>query len=517
MGLTHFSMQATAMAWVNHLRLTAYARVLKQDKKWFDARQAGAVGQMLVRDGDDTRELLAGVAGQLVVGAMFGVGMVWALVRGWQLALVGFAIVPVFAAGMAGQAGVVVCCELRNKRAREEVAGSYYETISNIRGIRSMRFEGVFQAQFERAADRALGAAQKGAFVEGCTYGVACGLIYLAEAVLFYFGAVLVARGTYTYLQMVQVLNLVVFTVGSQLMAFTQRIATSVQATRDFNELLRLPTRTDESDGFLRPALDGAITFRDVGFSYPGREDAPVLRNINMEIQPGECVALVGASGSGKSTIAALLQRLYEPAVGGIAIGGTALRATDVEHLRQQMSLVSQQPNLFDASVVENIAYGCTGGLARAAEAANVHEFVARLPRGYDTVVGENAALVSGGQAQRLQIARALARPSRVLVLDECTSALDDANAAVVLDTIGRAKVGRTMVMITHKVPVMRMRDRMIILHEGRIAEQGMHCKLRAWCSCCAGSCPRSSLRLRRCVGGGDEGNRMILSSILVL
>ncbi|KAJ7280214.1 P-loop containing nucleoside triphosphate hydrolase protein [Mycena rebaudengoi] len=483
MGLKYFCMQAAAMAWVNRLRLTAYARVLRQDKRWFDAREAGKVGQVLVRDGDDARELLAGVVGQLVVvGAMFGVGMVWALVRGWELALVGFAIVPVFAAGMAAQAGVVARCEMRNKRAREEVAGSYYETISNIRGIRSMRFEGVFQAQFDRAADRALGAAQKGAFVEGCTYGVACGLIYLAEAVLFYFGAVLVARGTYTYLQMVQVLNLVVFTVtiGSQLMAFTQRIATSVQATRDFNELLRLPTRTDESDGFLRPALDGAITFRDVGFSYPGREDAPVLRNINMEIQPGECVALVGASGSGKSTIAALLQRLYEPAEGSIAIGGTALRATDVEHLRRQVSLVSQQPNLFDASVAENIAYGCVGGLARsevrrAAEAANVHEFVVGLPRGYDTVVGENAALVSGGQAQRLQIARALARPSRVLVLDECTSALDDANAAVVLDTIGRAKVGRTTVMITHKVPVMRMCDRILVVHEGRIAEQGTY------------------------------------------
>ncbi|KAJ7471943.1 P-loop containing nucleoside triphosphate hydrolase protein [Mycena latifolia] len=479
MGLKYFVMQAAAMAWVTRLRKTAFARVLRQDKKWFDAREGGALGRVLVTDGDDARELLASVAGQLlVVGAMFGVGLVWALLKGWQLALVGFAIVPVFGAAMAAQTGFVARCEMRNKRAREEVAAKYYETISNIRGIRSMRFEGVFRSQFDKAADRALAIARKGALVEGCTYGVACGLIYLAEALLFYFGAVLVARGTYTYLQMVQVMNLVVFTVtiGSQLMAFTQRIAKSLQATRDFSELLRLPTRTDESDGFLRPRLDGAITFHDVGFSYPGRADAPVLQNVNMEIQPGECVAIVGASGEGKSTIASLLQRLYEPSFGAISIGLDNLRSTDVVHLRQQVSIVSQQPTLFDATIAENISYG--SGLShadvrRAAKAANVHEFIMTLPQGYDTPVGENAALISGGQAQRLQIARALARPSKILILDECTSALDDANQAAVLDTIRHAKVGRTTVMITHKVPVMMMCDRILVVHEGRIAEQG--------------------------------------------
>ncbi|KAJ6558138.1 P-loop containing nucleoside triphosphate hydrolase protein [Mycena capillaripes] len=485
MGLKYFLMQATGMAWVTRLRTAAFARVLRQDKRWFDGRPAGALGLALIKDGDDARELLAGVAGQLlVVGAMFGVGLVWAVLKGWQLALVGFAVVPVFGAAMAAQAGVVARCEVRNKRAAEEVARRYYETISSIRGIRSMRFEEVFRAQFDKAADRALSIARKGAFVEGCTYGVACGLIYLAEALLFYFGAVLVARGTYSYLQMVQVLNLVVFTVtiGSQLMAFTQRIAKSVQATRDLSELLRLPTRTDESDGFLRSRLDGAISFHDVGFSYPGRADAPVLHNINLEIQPGECVAIVGASGSGKSTLAALLQRLYEPAFGSISIGLDNLRSTDVMHLRQHVSIVSQQPTLFDATIAENITYGSDAltdvDVRRAAKAANVHEFIMSLPQGYDTPVGENAALISGGQAQRLQIARALARPSKILILDECTSALDDANQTAVLDTIRHAKVGRTTVMITHKIPVMRMCDRLLVVHDGRIAEQGTYDEL---------------------------------------
>ncbi|KAJ7074574.1 P-loop containing nucleoside triphosphate hydrolase protein [Mycena amicta] len=483
LGLKYFLMQSTAMSWVTNMRGVAFERVLRQDRRWFDRDREGGAGvlsRVLITDGDDARELLAGSAGQLlVVSALFGVGMVWAMLAGWQLALAGFAVVPVFAATMAAQARLAAQCEVRNKRAREEVGIRYYETIANIRGIRCMRFEKVFRDQFDKAAHRALTIARRGAFFEGCTFGVACGLIYLAEALLFYFGAILVARGTYTYLQMVQVLNLVVFTVtiGSQLMAFTQRIAQAVQAARDLDELLCLITRTEESDGFLQPRLDGAVVFHDVGFSYPGRAEAPVLRNVSLEIQPGECVAIVGASGSGKSTIAALLQRLYEPTFGAISIGLNRLRSTNVIHLREQISVVSQHPTLFDATIAENIAYGSEDlseeNVQRAAEAANVHDFIMSLPQGYQTPVGENATLISGGQAQRLQIARALARPSKILVLDECTSALDDANQAAILETIRHAKVGRTTVMITHKVPVMKICDRVLVVHDGRIAEEG--------------------------------------------
>ncbi|KAJ7662462.1 ABC transporter type 1, transmembrane domain-containing protein [Mycena rosella] len=316
MGLKYFIVRAAAMAWVTRLRKAAFARVMRQDKKTGTTRASCSRASR--------------------GSSSFSVGLVWALLKGWQLAFVGFVIVPVFAAAMAAQTGFVARCEMRNKRAREEVAMRYYETISNIRGIRSMRFEGVFQSQFDKATDRALAVARKGAIVEECTYGVACGLIYLAEVLLFHFGAVLVARGTYTYLQMVQVMNLVVFTVtiGSQLMAFTQHIAESLQVTRDFSEFLRLPTRTDESNGFLRPRLDH--------LSQP---------------RVGECVAIVGASGSGKSTLAVLLQRLYEPTFGAISIGLDNLRSTDVAHLRQQVSIVSQQPTLFDVTISENISY----------------------------------------------------------------------------------------------------------------------------------------------------------------
>ncbi|KAH7926936.1 hypothetical protein BV22DRAFT_1194028 [Leucogyrophana mollusca] len=492
LGSKYFIMESAAMSWVTRLRDLAFARVLRQDKAWFDKGENGAakLTQVLVKDGDDARTLVAVVLGQcVVVSAMLGVGLLWAMAWGWQLTLVGLAIAPVFVGVMGVQTGLVARCEVRNKRAREEVSRIYYESILNVRGIRAMSLEPVLQSQFDKAASRCLSTGVRGAFVEGCTYGVASALIYLAEALLFYVGAVLMAHGTYTYLQMVQTLNLVVFTVtiGSQLMAFTQKIAKSVQATADLNALVGLETEgTQEAQGILRPQIEGDLVFSGVSFAYPTNPDVPVLKNLSMRVADGECVAIVGGSGCGKSTVAALLQRLYEPDSGTIAVGLNELRATDVKHLRDHVAVVSQNPNLFDASIRENIAYGRVGDrgrieamsdeeVVRAAQAANVHDFVMSLPQGYDTLVGENAALISGGQAQRLQIARALARPAKILILDECTSALDPANQSAVLDTIRGAKVGRTTIMVTHKVPVMKMCDRILVIDDGEVREQGTY------------------------------------------
>ena len=273
--------------------------------------------------------------------------------------------------------------------------------------------------------------------------------------------------------------------------ATAEKIAKSVQATSDLYKLIHLPTNTDESRGTLRPALSGSIKLENVRFAYPERPEAVILKDLNLEIKEGECVAIVGASGSGKSTIAGLLQRLYEPDSGSISVGcsdvtpsSLPLSSIDIHHLRNQISVVSQHPNLFDASITDNIRYGNTHitdvDVRVAAKKANVHDFVMGLPQGYDTMVGENAALISGGQAQRLQIARALAREGRILILDECTSALDGESQGKVLETIRRVTQtqedggkGRTTVMVTHKVEVMRMCERVVVVGDGCVLEEG--------------------------------------------
>ncbi|KAJ3772085.1 P-loop containing nucleoside triphosphate hydrolase protein [Lentinula raphanica] len=499
MGVKFFLMQSLGWMWIERLRESAFARLVSMPKSFFDAGVVDketpspnsaartspvALTQILTKSAEDAKNLLAVVAGQaLVVISMLGVGLIWAFVVGWQFTLVGLAIAPVFAGVMSIQSKFVADIERKNKAARESVASTYYDAVANIRSIRYTGLTSVFQQRFDSSLDRAMSLGVKGAMIEGCTYGVASGLIYAAEALLFYVGAILVAKGTYTYLQMVEVLDLVVFTVtiGSQLMAFTNRIARSVQAARDLHAVLELPTDTSETQGFLRPDLHQAplpITFENVDFSYPSRPDVPVLKGLNLSIAPGETVALVGASGCGKSTIAQLIQRLYEPSTGSIQVAEIDTRAMDIQHLRQHVSVVSQQAHLFDASIAENIAYGNSSitevGIRKAAKAANIHDWVMSLERGYDTVVGENASQLSGGQAQRLQIARALARPCRILILDECTSALDPENQREVLDTIrGLEKNNRTTVMVTHKVPAMKMCDRILVVDNGRIVEQG--------------------------------------------
>jgi ATP-binding cassette subfamily B (MDR/TAP) protein 1 len=177
--------------------------------------------------------------------------------------------------------------------------------------------------------------------------------------------------------------------------------------------------------------------------------------------------------------MAALLQRLYEPTTGSVFIGDTQLRDIEIQHLRDNISVVNQHPNLFDASIYDNIRYGQAGlsnaDVQEAAKKAMAHDFIMSLPEGYDTVIGENASLISGGQAQRLQIARALARPSKILILDECTSALDPENQAAVMDTIRGVKVGRTTIMVTHKMQVMLMCDRIIVVDGGEVKEQGTY------------------------------------------
>ena len=219
----------------------------------------------------------------------------------------------------------------------------------------------------------------------------------------------------------------------------------------------------------------GDIELRDVTFEY--RPSIPALREVSLRIPAGTTLALVGPSGSGKSTLAALLARLWEPTAGEILLDGTSLRAIEIKSLRAQIGVVTQETYLFHASIAENLRYGRPGAsdaeLIAAARAAQIHDFIASLPQGYETLVGERGLRLSGGERQRIAIARALLKDPRILILDEATSALDSASEALVQTALEPLMKGRTTLIIAHRLSTIRTADAIAVLEKGRLRELG--------------------------------------------
>jgi ABC-type multidrug transport system fused ATPase/permease subunit len=222
---------------------------------------------------------------------------------------------------------------------------------------------------------------------------------------------------------------------------------------------------------------EGWIKFEGVGFAY--KERRHTLENINFEVRPGGVVGIVGATGAGKTTLVTLLPRFYEPDHGRILLDGRDIRDITLKTLRDQFSIVLQEPLLFSGTIEENIRYGRLEAskeeIIASAEAANSHEFITRLPKGYGTVLGERGAKLSGGERQRLCIARAFLRSSPILILDEPTSSVDSKTEAVILDALERLMEGRTTFMIAHRLSTVRNADLLLVLQDGRIVEHGTH------------------------------------------
>ena len=232
-----------------------------------------------------------------------------------------------------------------------------------------------------------------------------------------------------------------------------------------------------------RPAR-GEVAFEQVSFSYPGRPDLPALRGFDLHVKPGERVALVGPSGAGKSTVFRLLLRFYDPQEGRVLIDGVALREADPAEVRARLALVAQDSPLFSGSALDNIQFGREDAgpeeIHAAAQAAQAAAFLEALPQGFDTVVGERAKMLSGGQRQRLAIARALVRNAPILLLDEATSALDAENEQLVQRALDEAMSGRTTLVIAHRLATVLKADRIVVMDEGRVVEEGSHAELSA-------------------------------------
>ncbi|TXT04212.1 uncharacterized protein COLE_07909 [Cutaneotrichosporon oleaginosum] len=492
----HASLASLGAVWTARLRSRSYALVLAQDKGWFDreANSPPRLVQGLIKDVDDMRHLVATVLPRIIVAVcMVALGFIWAMAVGWQLTLVGLGLLPVFA--VIGVASTVLLsrAEVYNKARRESVSRLFFEAVANVRGIRAMALEQSFTQRFAAESAEARRHAQRAIWTTAIGTSINMSMPLFAQALLNYVGAVFIRNGTMVLADMLKVYTLVLFSVtfAVSLLGFMPLLTKAKVAAADFERIRTLSPTTSDSHGTAHFELSGAVAFHNVSFRYPTRPD-PVFADLSFALKPGEAVAIVGASGAGKSTVAALLQRLYAPSSGritlGITLGGVDgehdLATADIRGVRDGIAVVAQTPHLFDASVADNIRYGRAEAtledVVAAAKAARIHDFVISLPEGYETRLGENASLISGGQAQRLQIARAMLRRAKILILDEATSALDLENQAGILDMILAIKKDHTIMFITHSIDVMRRCDRIICLGNGRVAEDGTYASLLA-------------------------------------
>lgn len=258
------------------------------------------------------------------------------------------------------------------------------------------------------------------------------------------------------------------------------------EAARHLKELFDRQPPIDpwSEDGEKIASIEGTIEFRDVHFRYPTRPEQPVLRGLNLTVKPGQYIALVGASGCGKSTTIALLERFYDPLVGGIFVDGKEISSLNIKDYRSFLALVSQEPTLYQGTIRENILLGVDrddlpdSAIEFACKEANIYDFIQSLPDGFSTIVGSKGSMLSGGQKQRIAIARALIRDPKILLLDEATSALDSESEHVVQAALDVAAKGRTTIAVAHRLSTIQKADIIYVFDQGKIVEHGTHAEL---------------------------------------
>ncbi len=471
---------------VARLRTTLYGAIVRQEVGFFDERRTGELTNRL---GSDTTVLQNAATVNISMVLRYLVTCIGAIAilawTSWQLTLVMLAVVPVIvlAAMFYGRILRKLSRQVQDALARStEVAE---ETISGIRTVRAFAREDAETARYTDRVETVFELARVRARI-GALFGGGMSFAFgIAIAVVLWYGGSLLVDGTMSIGQLTQFV-LYTFFVAISLGALASVWEDFMKAVGASDRVFQLMDREPGvSSGEQRPAsVGGAITFEGVRFSYPTRPDIEVLVDFDLTLQPGETVALVGPSGGGKSTVAALMSRFYDPNAGQIRLDGAAYVDLQPDWLRRQVGVVSQEPTLFAASVRDNIRYARPDAtdedVLRAARAANAHDFISEFPEGYDTLVGERGVRLSGGQKQRVAIARALLKDPRILVLDEATSALDAESEHLVQEALDRLMQGRSTLVIAHRLSTVKDADRVLVLDAGRVVEQGSHAELIA-------------------------------------
>ncbi|KAK8850386.1 hypothetical protein IAR55_004304 [Kwoniella newhampshirensis] len=472
--------------------------VLRQEIAYFDDLGAGEVATRIQTDCHLVQE---GVSEKMALVfqylGTFVTGFVLAFVRSPRLAGALFTILPVIViiGGGTMQAMAKFGTGALNHVA---TAGTLAEeVIGSIRTVQAFGKQKVLGDKFNEFIELSRKAGKRGAIVEAGGFCLIFFTIYSAYALAFFYGGILVTQGRADSGIVINVFMSIL--IGSFSMAMLTPELTAITKARSaaaklFNTIDRVPSIDSSSTEGIRPdTIRGEISFEGVKFHYPSRPGVPILKGLTTTFEAGKTFALVGASGSGKSTVVCLVERFYDPIQGIVKLDGKDIKTINLKWLRQQIGLVSQEPTLFGTTVRGNVEHGLIGSkwehasdaekfelVKKACIDANAHDFISKLPNGYETMVGERGMLLSGGQKQRVAIARAIVSDPRILLLDEATSALDTQSEGIVQDALDKAAKGRTTITIAHRLSTIRDADKILVMGGGEILEEGTHYDLLA-------------------------------------
>lgn len=485
-GARQYVMTWTGERVIFDLRMEIVRHLQSLSLSFFTRRKTGELMSHVTSDAT----LVHGVITQTIISVLGQVltlvgGLVVIFVMNWRLALLTLVVAPPI--GLLGQflGRRIRTISRAAQDAQGEAVGVLQEAIAEVRTVQAFTREDYESARFNDKLMITLGLVLQRARLSSTLFPLIGFLGFAASIVVLWYGGHQVIRGEATTGELVAFLlyaGMVAGPVGGLAGQWTQVQEAFGAADRIFALLDTVPDIQDRPGAVALPPVEGRIAFDGVSFRYG--TGPIVLSDVTTAFDAGKTTALVGPSGAGKTTLVSLVARFYDPTDGRITIDGRDLRDVTVRSLRERIAVVPQEPVLFATTVAENIRYGrlaaSDADLASAARAANATEFIERLPERYETIVGERGVKLSVGQRQRIAIARALLRDSPVLLLDEATSSLDNESEYLVQEALARLMLGRTTIVIAHRLTTVERADRILVLDRGRIVEDGTHASLMA-------------------------------------
>ena len=480
------------------MRVMLYSHLQRLSLAFHNRQRTGDVVRRVTSDVEQVEAFIIASLSDIAGSVLLLIGtLAFLLFHSWEIMVLAVLVVPVLSL-VANYFYRRITATARLQRAREaDLASAAHEMLTAVPVVKTFGRSDYEEQRFAEDSRKAMAAALDSAGLEARFSWIFHLFEALSISAVVWLGMWLVDRGA------LSVGTLVLFVILIQNMfkptrklikqwAAIGKVRASVERVAEV--LARSPSVHDMPGAVEAPAFRGEVEFRHVSFTYqPDPEDAasatpadlqarPALDDVSFRVRPGEVVALVGPSGAGKSTIAQLVPRLYDPQAGEVRIDGHDIRDFTLDSLRRQISLELQETILFRGSVAHNIGYGRDGAtreeIVAAAVRANAHEFIARMPDGYDTELSERATNLSGGQRQRIAIARALVRGAPILILDEPTTGLDAESAHLVLQGLHELMKGRTTIIITHVPHLIQRADRIVVIREGRVEQTGSHAEL---------------------------------------